>query len=85
MDKENNIFEELTGHATRERPGGILSGDLAYLEARKESSRLKEKACENCMERLNGALSEEQMQQFREAFYTASEGHLFRESIPGQK
>ena len=43
------------------------------------------KACENCMERLNGALSEEQMQQFREAFYTASEGHLFRESIPGQK
>lgn len=43
MDKENNIFEELTGHATRERPGGILSGDLAYLEVRKESSRLKEK------------------------------------------
>lgn len=36
MDKENNIFQELTGHATRERPGGILSGDLAYLEARKE-------------------------------------------------
>lgn len=81
MDKENNIFQELTGHATRERPGGILSGDLAYLEARKESSRLKEKACEDCMRGLEGILSDKQTQQFREAFYSASEGYLFREGV----
>lgn len=52
-----------------------------------ESNRLKEKACENCMERLQGALSDEQMQQFREAFYSASEGYMFQKGrdIPGQK
>ncbi|EOS46890.1 hypothetical protein V1226_09555 [Lachnospiraceae bacterium JLR.KK009] len=44
----------------------------------RESSRLKEKACENCMGKLKGTVSEEEKQQFREAFYTASEGYLFR-------
>ena len=37
------------------------------------------------MRELEGVLSEERMQQFQEAFNTASEGYLFRESIPGQK
>ena len=45
----------------------------------RESSRLKEKACENCMGKLKGTVSEEEKQQFREAFYTASEGYIFRE------
>lgn len=49
------------------------------LEELEESSRLKEKACENCMGKLKGTVSEEEKQQFREAFYTASEGYIFRE------
>lgn len=44
----------------------------------RESSRLKEKACENCMEKLKGVLSDSEMQQFKEAFYTVSEGYIFR-------
>lgn len=54
-------------------------------EDMKESNRLKEKACENCMRELEGILSDKQMQQFKEAFYTASEGYLFREGILEQK
>lgn len=48
------------------------------LEELEESNRLKEKACENCMGKLKGTVSEEEMQQFQKAFYTASEGYLFR-------
>ena len=47
-------------------------------EDMRESNRLKEKTCENCMGKLKGTVSEEEKQQFREAFYTASEGYLFR-------
>lgn len=54
-------------------------------ERLEESNRLKEKACEDCMRELEGILSDKQMQQFREAFYTASVGYLFREGVPGQK
>lgn len=54
-------------------------------EELEESNRLKRKACEDCVRELEGVLSDKQMQQFREAFYTASVGYLFRESIPGQK
>ena len=36
MDNGNNIFDVLTSHATGERLDRILSGDGAYLEARKE-------------------------------------------------
>lgn len=55
------------------------------MEKVKESNRLKEKACNNCMEKLNGVLSDGGMQQFREAFYAASEGYLFREGALEQK
>lgn len=52
-----------------------------------ESSRLKEKACENCMGKLKGVLSDKQIQQFREEFYAASEGYMFQKSrdFPGRK
>lgn len=59
--------------------------ETTTMEKVKESNRLKEKACENCMRELEGILSDKQMQQFREAFYTASEGYLFRESILEQR
>ena len=36
MDNGNNVFDVLTSHATGERLDRILSGDGAYLEARKE-------------------------------------------------
>lgn len=55
------------------------------MEKVKESNRLKEKACNTCMEKLNGVLSDGEMQQFREAFYAASEGYMFRKDISGQK
>lgn len=46
MDKENNIFDVLTIHATGERLDRILAGDGAYLEARegieKVSVQMKE-------------------------------------------
>ena len=54
-------------------------------ERLEESNRLKEKACEDCMRELEGILSDKQMQQFREAFYSASEGYLFREGVLEQK
>lgn len=54
-------------------------------EELEESNRLKEKACEDCMRELEGVLSDGQMQQFREAFYTASEKYLFREGVLEQK
>lgn len=54
-------------------------------EELEESNRLKEKACNNCVRELEGVLSDKQMQQFREAFYTASVGYLFREGALEQK
>lgn len=54
------------------------------LEERKESEHLKEKACNNCMEKLNGVLSNGQIQQFRKAFYAASEGYMFQKDISGK-
>lgn len=57
----------------------------ATLDEIKENGWLKRKACENCVKKLKETLSEEQMQQFKEAFYMASEKYLFRESVTGQK
>lgn len=40
MDNGNNIFDVLTSHVTGERLDSILSGDGAYLEARKEIEKV---------------------------------------------
>ena len=54
-------------------------------EDMRESNRLKEKACENCMGKLKGTVSEEEMQQFQKAFYTASEGICsVRRKVPAE-
>ena len=42
--------------------------ETTTMEKVKESNRLKEKACNTCMGKLNGVLSDGEMQQFREAF-----------------
>lgn len=55
MDNGNNIFDVLTSHATGERLDRILSGDGAYLEARKETGRLS-------MQLKGQGFSEEEMQ-----------------------
>lgn len=43
-----------------------------------ESSRLREKACGNCMGKLKGVLPDREVQQLQEAFYAATEGYIFR-------
>ena len=43
----------------------------------KESSLLKKEACKNCMEKLKGILSDEQLNQFEDAFHEAAEEYTF--------
>lgn len=40
MDKEDNIFDVLTNHATGERLDSILAGDREYLETRKDMEKI---------------------------------------------
>lgn len=44
-----------------------------------KSNHLKKKTCDRCVERLKGILSAEQIREFQEAFYEASDGYLFSE------
>lgn len=55
MDKENNIFDVLTGNATGERLDSILSGDGEYLEAQKDMEKISVQVKEH-------GFSEEEMQ-----------------------
>ena len=55
MDKCSNIFDVLTRHATGERLDSILSGDVAYLETRKEIEKVSAQVKEH-------GFSEEEMQ-----------------------
>lgn len=49
------------------------------VDIERKSSQIKHKACEDCMKRLKGVLSDEQIQIFENAFYRASKGYIFRE------
>lgn len=42
-----------------------------------ESSRMKKEACKNCMEKLKGTLTDDQLKQFEDAFHEAAEGYTF--------
>lgn len=42
-----------------------------------ESNRLKKEACDNCKEDLKDKLTQEQLQKFEDAFYSAAKGYLF--------
>ncbi len=44
-----------------------------------KSNHLKKKVCNRCVERLKGILSAEQIREFQNAFYEASDGYLFSE------
>ena len=46
-------------------------------DSNKESSLLKKEACENCMEKLKGTLSADQLKQFEDAFHEAAEEYTF--------
>lgn len=49
------------------------------VDIERKSNQIKQKACEDCKERLKGVLSDEQIQVFESAFYRASKGYIFRE------
>ncbi len=42
-----------------------------------ESNRIKKEACNNCKEELKDKLTQEQLQKFEDAFYSAAKGYLF--------
>ena len=47
-------------------------------DSNKESVRLKKETCKNCMEKLKGILSDDQLKQFEDAFHVAAEEYTFR-------
>ncbi len=44
----------------------------------KESNRIKKETCKSCKEQLKGILSDEQLKQFEDAFFSAVKGYTFR-------
>lgn len=44
----------------------------------KESNRIKKETCKSCMEQLNGILSNEQLEKFEDAFYSAVNGYILK-------
>lgn len=44
-----------------------------------KSNRLKKDACDRCVDRLRGILSDEQLHIFESAFYAATDGIVFSE------
>ncbi len=44
----------------------------------KESNRIKKEACKNCIEQLKDVLSDEQLKQFKNAFYSAVNGYILK-------
>ena len=51
---------------------------MKLLDSNKESSRLKKEACKNCMEKLKGTLTDDQLKQFEDAFHEAAEEYTFK-------
>ena len=44
----------------------------------KESNRIKRETCKSCMEQLKGILSNEQLEKFEDAFYSAVNGYILK-------
>ena len=44
----------------------------------KESNRIKKEACKNCMEQLKNVLSDKQLEQFEDVFYSAVNGYILK-------
>lgn len=53
----------------------------------KESNRIKKETCKNCMEQLKDVLSDEQLEQFEDVFYSAVNGYILKrkESVNGNR
>lgn len=51
---------------------------MKSLDSNKESARLKKEACKNCMEKLKGTLTDDQLKQFEDAFQSAAEEYTFK-------
>ncbi len=52
--------------------------DIITLEDIKESNRIKKETCKSCMEQLKGILSNEQLEKFEDAFYSAVNGYILK-------
>ena len=44
----------------------------------KESNRIKKESCKSCMEQLKDVLSNEQLEKFEDAFYSAVNGYILK-------
>lgn len=47
-------------------------------DSTKESDCLKEEACKNCMEKLKGTLTDDQLKQFEDAFQSVAAEYTFK-------
>lgn len=48
------------------------------LEDIRESNRIKRETCKNCIEQLKDVLSDNQLEQFEDAFYSAVNGYILK-------
>lgn len=48
----------------------------------KESNCIKKETCKNCMEQLKDVLSDEQLEQFEDVFYSAVNGYILKRKEP---
>lgn len=48
------------------------------IEEIQKSNQLKKETCKSCMEQLNGILSNEQLEKFEDAFYSAVNGYILK-------
>ena len=44
----------------------------------KESNRIKKEVCKNCVEQLKDVLSDKQLEQFEDVFYSAINGYILK-------
>ena len=51
---------------------------LLHLEDIRESNRIKKETCKICMEQLKDVLSDKQLEQFEDAFYSAVNGYILK-------
>ena len=52
--------------------------DIITLEDIRESNRIKKESCKSCMEQLKDVLSNEQLEKFEDAFYSAVNGYILK-------
>lgn len=75
-----DALKEITG-----RYDNVNSEDIP--EYIKESNRIKKEACKSCMEQLKDVLSDKQLEQFEDIFYSTVNGYILKrkESANGNR